>query len=123
MSHEFVEADAWQVTVGSKGLAEMKSPVIDQGTIEGKVVSNEPSNESREPGRQGPGHGAFESGEAETLDDATSNDFTSAELREFLAADHLETYADPGFKERLRKILWTFVRKRYGSGSSSSDSS
>ena len=82
----------------------------------------------------------FEAPEVDVLEDASGRDraltndgaqshdeafseFTPVELREFLAADHLESHADPGFKERLRKRLWDFIRERYGPGSSSSDSS
>ena len=97
----------------------MKTREIDQGTPEGKLVSNEPK--APDGGRPG----GFEVAEADGLENAPQNDSTpsSAELRDFLAADHLESHADPGFKERLRKWLWAFIRNRYGSGSSPPDSS
>jgi hypothetical protein len=50
---------------------------------------------------------------------AIDAEFTPAELREFLAADYVPIQADPAFKERLRKKLWTFIRNRTGPGSSS----
>ena len=99
----------------------MKSRELDRGTIEGKAVSNEASNRPTSP--VAGTSGGFDSDEADAAKDAALNDFTPAELRDFLAADHLESHADPGFKERLRKKLWNFIRDRYGSGSSSSDSS
>ncbi len=47
--------------------------------------------------------------------EAMEQDFTAEELEEFLAADHLETSADPLFRERLRQKLWEIVRSRFGS--------
>lgn len=55
-----------------------------------------------------------------TANASTAEPATRAEIQEFLAADYLETHADPEFKERLRKDLWTLVSNRYGPGSSSS---
>lgn len=49
--------------------------------------------------------------ERPTMDDAAM-DFTMEELREFLEADKLAVHADPAFKERLRRKLWSIVRLR-----------
>ena len=49
--------------------------------------------------------------ERPTMDEAAM-DFTTDELREFLAADVHGVQADPGFKERLRRRLWEIVRFR-----------
>jgi len=107
----------------------MKSREMDRAAIDGKVASSEPSSLPNNPGGGGPG--GFEVAPVDVLEDTAINeltpdftpDFTAAELRDFLVADHLESHADPGFKERLRKKLWAFIRDRYGSGSSSSDCS
>ena len=45
------------------------------------------------------------------MDDAAM-EFTAEELREFLEADRLAVRADPAFKERLRRKLWSIVRLR-----------
>jgi len=107
--------------------------------MEGNLVSNDPSIGRKSAVADG-GPMGFEAPEADVLEDASGHDrvgshdgafsddgtfseFSPVELREFLAADHLESHADPGFKERLRKRLWNFIRERYGSGFSSSDSS
>ncbi len=45
-----------------------------------------------------------------------SEEISAAELQDFLAAEYLETRADPKFKEDLRKKLWNFVDQRYGKG-------
>jgi len=37
-----------------------------------------------------------------------------AELREFLEADGLEVGADPLFRERLRRRLWSLIQARLG---------
>ena len=37
-------------------------------------------------------------------------DFTLAELEEFLACDHRGIVADPEFKERLRRTLWGILQ-------------
>ena len=117
----------------------MKSREMDRSAIEGTLVSNDPSRGGKSAVGGG-GPMGFEAPEADVLEDASGRDraltddgvlsqdeafseFTPVELREFLAADHLESHADPGFKERLRKRLWNFIRERYGSGSSSSNSS
>ncbi len=91
--------------------------MIDRGTLKGRVVSKEPKNRARRvPGlRESPG--------GETLDGVLDSEFTQAELREFLAADYLDTHADPAFRESLRKKLWDLVSNRYGRDPSSSDSS
>lgn len=93
------------------------SHVIDRGTFEGRVVSKERKNRERQ------GHPVPAVGDADVLCGADADNFTPDELREFLAADYLETQADPTFKESLRKRLWTLVSDRYGPDSSSSDSS
>jgi len=50
--------------------------------------------------------------------DATDDDFTAAELQEFLEADGYDVPADPVFKEQLRETLWEMVRRmrREGGG-------
>lgn len=48
-------------------------------------------------------------------------EFSPEELREFLAADLLESEADPGFRERLRLKLWEYVRAHYGAKSGGED--
>lgn len=40
--------------------------------------------------------------------------FTLAELEEFLACDDLGFVADPAFKERLRRALWDLLRRPDG---------
>jgi hypothetical protein len=102
----------------SEGLSGMKSREVNRGRTEREIVPAESPSGPPDPAAGGPG--AFEAAEADALDDASFNDFTPAELREFLAADHLESHADPGFKERLRRKLWDFIRERYGSSSDSS---
>ena len=42
------------------------------------------------------------------------DDISADELREFLDADDMEVEADPLFRERLRRKLWTIVRDRFG---------
>lgn len=44
------------------------------------------------------------------------NDISADELRDFLEADHLDVDADPLFRERLRRKLWSIVRDRFGGG-------
>ena len=51
------------------------------------------------------------------LIDELGGEFSQKELDDFLAADVLEVQADPAFRERLRKKLWTMVSDRYGRGS------
>lgn len=81
-------------------------------------MSNEPKKRVRrasraaEPGAEQAPDGA--------VDGALDTNFTQAELREFLAADYLDTQADPVFKETLRKKLWAFVSNRDGRGPTSS---
>ena len=53
------------------------------------------------------------------LEEEFAMDFSPDELHEFLAADLVEVPADPEFKERLRKKLWTAVRERFGRNASS----
>ena len=101
-----------------EGLSGVKPQVIDRGALEGRAVSKDPKNRDRH-GQ----HRSLEAGGADVPDGADAADFTPEELREFLAADYLDTYADPGFKDRLRKKLWTLVRYRYSPGSPSSNSS
>ncbi len=50
------------------------------------------------------------------LADEDELDFPIEELREFLSADLFEVPADPGFKERLREQLWSFLRRRTTGG-------
>ncbi len=115
----------------------MKSEVIDQSALKGAVgsvvsVARETKDEvvSKEPkNRGGRAYRAREIGVTESpdgvacaanvMEDALDSDFTEAELREFLAADYLETRADPTFKESLREKLWTLVSNRHGRGPSS----
>lgn len=56
-----------------------------------------------------------EQGTVDGLDD----DFSNAELQEFLDADRYDVPADPAFKERLRDTLWRMVKRmrRDGTGS------
>jgi hypothetical protein len=49
--------------------------------------------------------------ERPTMDDAAM-EITAEELREFLDADRVVVRADPAFKERLRRKLWSIVRFR-----------
>ncbi len=65
--------------------------------FEGSVVSKESKSES----------GTFD-------DRSVSADVSADELKDFLAADYLETRADNSFKEALRKKLWALVDERYG---------
>lgn len=60
--------------------------------------------------------GAAERGAVDGFDD----DFSSAELQEFLDADRYDVPADPVFKERLRETLWQMVKRmrRDGPGDS-----
>jgi hypothetical protein len=44
------------------------------------------------------------------------DDISADELRDFLDADDVEVEADPLFRERLRRKLWTIVRDRFGGG-------
>ena len=44
------------------------------------------------------------------------DDISADELRDFLDADDVEVDADPLFRERLRRKLWTIVRDRFGGG-------
>ncbi len=90
-----------------------------------EIVSDEPKN------RGGRVQRALEVGKAKTpagvaddaldgvMEDVLESEFSEAELQEFLAADYLETHADPAFKESLRKKLWALVSNRYGRGPSS----
>jgi len=48
----------------------------------------------------------------EEVMDESAMDFTMDELREFLEADLLDVPADPEFKERLRRKLWTMLEAR-----------
>ena len=57
----------------------------------------------------GPGHADPGS---EAVLDASENEFSLDELREFMEGDLLEVSADYGFKERLRRKLWDMVRAR-----------
>jgi hypothetical protein len=43
-----------------------------------------------------------------------ASEFSTEELKEFLEGDLQPTQADPAFKERLRRELWTMVQQRYG---------
>lgn len=73
----------------------MKSQAKDSGTLEGAVVSKASTINS----------------EAIEIE---SDDVSTDELQEFLAADYLETRADGKFKESLRRKLWAFVEARHG---------
>jgi hypothetical protein len=44
------------------------------------------------------------------------DDISADELRDFLDADDVEVEADPLFRERLRRKLWTIVRDRFSGG-------
>lgn len=91
-------------------------------------VSNEPKNRggrvqrafdpSGAPDARGSGAGSDVITDG-GLEDVIDTDFSEAELQEFLAADYLDTQADPAFKESLRKKLWALVSHRYGRGPSS----
>ena len=96
----------------------MKSEVINRVPFKDRLVSNE----RRKRGSQRSG-GSGGVPASDPVDGAIDADFSPEELQEFLAADYLETRADPTFKENLRKKLWTLVSNRNDPGSSSSDSS
>lgn len=91
----------------------MKWQVFKRGTIEGSAVSSKLKNSKRL--ENGPG-------DATAIEGGADAPASRAELNDFLAADYLGTQADPEFKERLRKDLWSLVSNRYGPGSSSSGS-
>lgn len=95
----------------------MKSEVINRVPFKDRLVSNE----RRKTGSQR--SGGVDVAASDPVDGVIEADFSPAELQEFLAADYLETRADPTFKENLRKKLWTLVSNRNDPGSSSSDSS
>jgi hypothetical protein len=57
----------------------------------------------------------------EEVMDESAMDFTMDELREFLEADLLDAPADPEFKERLRKKLWTMLGARRARGPGSTE--
>jgi hypothetical protein len=57
----------------------------------------------------------------EEVMDESAMDFTMDELREFLEADLLDVPADPEFKERLRKKLWTMLEARRARGPGSTE--
>ena len=61
-------------------------------------------------------------GDETAIDGRADAPATRAELDEFLAADYLQTHADPEFRERLRMNLWNLVKNRYGPGPFSSGS-
>lgn len=43
--------------------------------------------------------------------ESNDDDFTTAELQEFLEADGYDVPADPAFKENLREMLWQMVKR------------
>jgi hypothetical protein len=55
-------------------------------------------------------HGAPDAGSG-ACDDL---EFDLDELREFLAADRVEVPVDPLFKQRLRRKLWSMIRRGCG---------
>ena len=70
--------------------------------------------------RQTSGRSAFWDEELEEGSDPSAEDVHADELREFLEADECEVEADPLFRERLRRRLWSIVRERFGRGPSGS---
>jgi hypothetical protein len=126
-----------------QGLSGVKSEVIDQGALravlksavgsdvhvtrvaEDEMVSKEPESRggraprAREVAGADTPEGVMDA--VDVMEEALDTDFSEAELRDFLAADCLETRADPAFKETLRKKLWTLVGNRYGRGPSSAE--
>ena len=103
--------------MGVEGLAGVKSEVINRVPFKDRLVSNERKKAGSQGGR------SADSVTSLPVDGAIDPEFSQAELQEFLAADYLETRADPAFKETLRRKLWTLISNRTDPGSSSSDSS
>ncbi len=66
----------------------------------------------RGPGTPGGEATGMSATASEVISDEGMMDFTMDELREFLAADHLDVPADPDFRERLRRKLWDLVQSR-----------
>ena len=92
----------------------MKSEVFNRGTMKGEMASAEALDPKGGVDRRG------SVDDVSAIESRTDAPVTRAELHDFLAADYLETRADPAFRERLRKDLWRLVWNRYGPGSSGS---
>jgi len=94
----------------------VKSEVFNRGTMKGELASADVMDRKGRLDRRG---GVADVSAIDMRSDAPA---TRAELHDFLAADYMETRADPAFRERLRKDLWRLVWSRYGPGSSGSGS-
>jgi hypothetical protein len=74
----------------------------------------------RSPRQAGPASGPISvASERRGAPDAGSGarddlEFDLDELREFLAADRVEVLVDPLFKQRLRRKLWSMIRRGCG---------